>query len=540
MRITGLIFVFYCTLLLLGSRAFADRIHDAAAVGDTKSVVSEVARDGSVVNRPDKHGRTPLHIALKNKNTDTVKMLLSKGADPMIRDSEGKTALQTAIDSGFDDGLHALITMSSTGYIDPLIDIRRKEGLDAFKDGTLEKANEMLGRLVRIDPACEHINFAYGLSWLSLGYPAPSGAAFERVLLINPLNSRARTEMARARLVAKRYVEAKKELQRVLDADPPPDVQQSVAAFMREVRSFATRWYTTGSIELGGFYDDNVNVGPESGTIRIAPLTIFGSRITELTLSESSRPEDVAGVYLAAGARAFYDAGSPGAWLMTTDIDSYINRIRDGEYETGSVQAGIGLRRIINRGYLQIPFRARYIEYGGEPLLTSCGIYPSFVYTPLSLGGIIIATASSFEIREFDVLTGRNSHFMSISETAHKSFAGGRHHVYGGADVQHESTDSAEYKYTGAGVFAGGEVRLAWGIKVFGEMRYAYRNYDEKNILAPEDRVDHQYQFSAGISRDLNQNWSVMLMHNLIHNDSSFDLYEYQRQISTVSTRIKF
>lgn len=63
-----------------------------AAYGyDAEAAEQILARRPRLVNRKDKHGRTPLHEACTNGDTATVKVLLVHGADPTLRDKRGQT-----------------------------------------------------------------------------------------------------------------------------------------------------------------------------------------------------------------------------------------------------------------------------------------------------------------------------------------------------------------------------------------------------------------------------------------------------------------
>jgi len=44
------------------------------------------------VNRLDGYGVTPVHVAVRAQNIDSLRWLLSHGADPTIRDRDGRTA----------------------------------------------------------------------------------------------------------------------------------------------------------------------------------------------------------------------------------------------------------------------------------------------------------------------------------------------------------------------------------------------------------------------------------------------------------------
>ena len=68
-----------------------DDIFYASIRGDTEAVERFISQ-GVDVNKKDSYGWTPIHEAARNYKTDTVKVLLSAGADPYITNKKGETA----------------------------------------------------------------------------------------------------------------------------------------------------------------------------------------------------------------------------------------------------------------------------------------------------------------------------------------------------------------------------------------------------------------------------------------------------------------
>ena len=65
---------------------------------------------GADVNKCDRRGSTPLHYCAAKDNVAVARELLSKGADPAVRDQEtGSTALHIAAHSGNNDIIKVLV-----------------------------------------------------------------------------------------------------------------------------------------------------------------------------------------------------------------------------------------------------------------------------------------------------------------------------------------------------------------------------------------------------------------------------------------------
>ena len=67
-----------------------NRLHRPAMTGNTELVAAGIA-GGEYPNGRDVRGRTPLHIATEEGWPDIARLLLDAGADPSIRDNEGRT-----------------------------------------------------------------------------------------------------------------------------------------------------------------------------------------------------------------------------------------------------------------------------------------------------------------------------------------------------------------------------------------------------------------------------------------------------------------
>lgn len=73
-------------------------IPEAAAAGNA-AVLADRIKEGANINQIDELGNSPLHLAAKNNATECLALLLQAGADPLLRNAEGQTAIQLVTDS---------------------------------------------------------------------------------------------------------------------------------------------------------------------------------------------------------------------------------------------------------------------------------------------------------------------------------------------------------------------------------------------------------------------------------------------------------
>jgi hypothetical protein len=71
-------------------------LHSAIIAGDKITTISFLEQDNAIIDKADKQGNTPLHLATLNNHHEIISVLINSSASTIIRNSEGKTALQIA------------------------------------------------------------------------------------------------------------------------------------------------------------------------------------------------------------------------------------------------------------------------------------------------------------------------------------------------------------------------------------------------------------------------------------------------------------
>jgi tetratricopeptide (TPR) repeat protein len=384
------------------------------------------------------------------------------------------------------------------------------------------------------------INFALGRVCAARGDYARAQLAFERVLLADPAHDRARLELADAYAAAGRASAARPAYEAVLGRKPPPAVERRIRERLARLDRPAGRWDFDARVDAGWLQDDNVNIGPSAAVIGIAP-TFFGSEaITRLTVAENAQPVEADGPFASACASLTCDTGRPGFWTVSLDGSYYQNWLGDAsDHESAFVQGGLRLQRATRRRLRRFAFTAARVKRGGEPLADVYTFRPAAVR--VTAGGRAAWISSALcEWRDYDTLDPRDGVYAALGRTYRRLLGRSGHALYAGASLFGDFTDASEFQRYGARARLGGEIRLHTRAALFAQAQYGGAWFVDREALAPEDRQDRELDITAGLTTTLHPRWGIDLRYRVHDTASTFDLYEYDRNVMTVATWVTF
>ncbi len=390
-----------------------------------------------------------------------------------------------------------------------------------------EEARRELADRLRADPANEELNMTYGLQCLAMERCSHAILAFQRVLLLNPANDRARLELARACFLLGQLDESRLQFERVLDGDPPPAVRRNIEAYLNAIGRRQPGWRFTGRVETGVLYDDNVNYGPSSQIIGIAPVEIGTLWVDQLQLAPESVRESAWGAF-AAGTLLFSRQPREGRPLSFGGYGRIEANALEGasDYNLFTVQSGAGPRWQWERLAFDLPLRVEYLARGGSTLATVAGLAPGChrQLTPR----LALSLSANLDFRDYADSSDRDGAFAALGLQTSLAL-GQRSRLLGGARVLREEPDAAIWRNTGGEAFLGAMTRPLDRLTCFGNASFRVSEYDEREPLAPRDRRDEQAVFTAGASWLFPGGWGLNLQAQCTLCDSTFDLYEYDR-----------
>jgi len=471
-----------------------------------------------------------------------MQLMISRGADPKAATRKGETALQLALQNNAEAAAKLLLAGTGVRYTEKFVDNRFKESSQAFQDGDLARAYDILRKLVQDDPANSKYNFALGMTCMSLGDRTRAQMAFERVLQAEPGNMRARAELGRTYLETAQYALAEREFQSIL-ASPNlnPEVREKVERHLKAAQKGMKLVSFSGRLDIGWFKDSNVNIGPDSEVIGIAPI-IFGSQVIDtLDVGERSLPFDTTGIFSSLVLSGQTDPGQPGKWTANVDAMIYQNWLDEMEQnETLYGVVSLSGRRIGRKTMAQVPFRFSHITIGHNPLVKQYAIAPSIICTAGGDSTKFFTTSAQVESRDYDRLDARDSVYMAVGETMRCLFGAAKHSVSMGVTFFKDNTDAAVYEQEGRTWSMGFDFRLPAMSRLYMMAKRSASDYAEKETLMPDLRSDTQEQLTLGVSKLFMNRMGLDINYQRTSNKSTFGLYQYDRDVTTVSTFVTF
>ena len=476
---------------------------------------------------------------------DATRLTQILSADPgqaNATNSAGMTPLHLAAREGAVDMAALLIKNSQAAYFAAFLDLRTPQGKAALESGDLEKGYDVCTAVLKDDPGNEHANFAQGMASYSTERYSLAKLAFERVIEISPGNDRARAELGRTYLAMGNMELAAKYLREALAKIESEEVRRKIQEDLRQARKGTSRWRGHLMLNLGYMNDDNINVGPNSDTVRVHPLFgLFYGTTDTLTVQTNSRPLEAEGGFGSVAFSLEYDCGQPGEWSLAGDAAMYGNELSEGrDYESHFAQVRFGANRNTAEAAWRIPYKVAFIASGWDELVLLHGLSPRFVYIVGGVRDIHWQTDIVLEKRNFFDLRDRSGAYYALGQRLKQYSAGGKHNVSMGLQVFHDHTRAAVYEYTGIGWTIGADISLPWQSGVYARGRYATMDYSEREALAPETRSDTQNQIVIGLKKRFTPWWGIDVNYQQTDNNSTFTLYQYDRSVWTASTFFRF
>ena len=385
-------------------------------------------------------------------------------------------------------------------------------------------------------------DFLYGTAALYSKHYEEATFAFERVLIVQPANHRARLEYARALYLLKEYDSAEAEFDTVLATNPPPNVEQNIKRFLRiiEVSKVLPKTQTSVYARTSGGYDSNVNSATQEELIDIPELGLI--QLTDESIQQSSPFFE-----LDAGFNVTKPLTSKFTTFLGVDASTRYNTdATDFNTDLGVIQTGLTYQK--NDFAIRIPITLQQLQLDGSAFFRATTVTPELIK--------IIDTNNRFSV--FGQLENQNYPEQPSQNANQVLFGGSWAHLFfgnkllslvqlyvGDTDV---TDNSAEFNSrTFEGVQFIGQLALSNNHLLYASLGGKYSHYGAVNPLLNPDQVRHDILYSAIVGWDWNfaKNWTLQTKYIYYNNDSAptgatADLFSYNRHMASMGIEYHF
>jgi tetratricopeptide (TPR) repeat protein len=378
-------------------------------------------------------------------------------------------------------------------------------------------------------------DYLLGLAANDAGDPERAVFALERVLAVQPGNTLARAEIAKAYFAMGERDTARREFETVRKQPIPPQAKETIDRFLSAI-SAAEVTQVTGFVEFGLGYDSNVNSATGANQIAIPALAGIVATLDSSATSKADKFATLSGglniTHLLT--KEFALVGGAAGAIKANDTEN--------RFDTTSVDANFGGRWA-----------------SGADAVTLGGQYQTFQLdhaTYRNTSGGVLQWQHSYDTRSQVTLYGQYAELryptQSIRDANRKILGTAFAHVfdgdaqpvlfasvYGGREDE-LAPDVPHLGHVPFGVRLGGQVRLSPGLSAFANTSLEHRKYGGPEPLFLVRRQDNQFDVSGGLSYVIRP--GTTLIGQIAHTDnhSNVEIDKFRRTVATLSLRFNF
>ena len=379
-------------------------------------------------------------------------------------------------------------------------------------------------------------DFYYGMAAVDANHADEGVMALERVLLVHPENDRVRLEYARGMFIIEDNETAKREFTTVLDKKPPESVAKKIRHYLELIEKREQLYNPTLLFfaQAGGGYDSNLNSAPED-------------QLSRVQLTGESLGKGDSFYEMKAGLAYTRPYDKDNSFFVTADV---LNKVYDDEDTFNSQYLNLlgGWRyKVDASNRIQVFLRAQNYRVDDA---TSRNLYGATVDWSHNFSSTLVVNGSLTYSRlkyPDNSISWRDADQYSGALTLYKTLPVWHNPILSISSFYGDETPDVKSIVSNASVdkkFYGGSIALQIPVNEANLLTlsatYQEAKYSGADWLYGIKRED-QYQ-------SLNLNWnyaiskalSVAASASLISNDSTIELYEYDREIVALSLKYEY
>jgi tetratricopeptide (TPR) repeat protein len=381
------------------------------------------------------------------------------------------------------------------------------------------------------------ILFWLGNSAAKVGETELAMEKFQKILSIDPGLYRVRLELASVYFMMGRDADARDELKKVLDANPPAVVKSNIDNMVTTIDERNRKLFWNFRLSSGYMWDDNITSGPDPGLYTLPGGSSFRPAQSSAKLSDQASVTSFTGNLL-------YDLGEKRGLMWNTAASAYLKFYSDySEFDYMALDINTGPWWASRQSVLKIPFGYTHTEYGSDRLSYILHIDPSYEYffnKQASLRGSYLYKEERFYP---EIYADNYDNTSQIVELAPTIYLDNRRHIITvslGYDFHDAENDAFSYTAPIGGIsyFA----RFPTHTELYLRYQWTRRDYDDPQPApyAGLEREDSRHFFTGVLSQRIFKYFYLSYAFTYTDNDSNLALNDWDRTTHTVSVGCQF
>ncbi|MGE0474207.1 MAG: tetratricopeptide repeat protein [Nitrospirales bacterium] len=438
-------------------------------------------------------------------------------------------------------------------------DIRFQLGVAYFSIKDYDKAGQFLEGIYQETPDRENLGYYVGVSRYQDKKYSQAVEAFDKMVTTDSnLQQLTRFYRGLALGVLGLPQEAIAELeaaQRIQAVSPISSASIRIRDELLATRRVTETQRFRAQISLGGYYDDNVAINPNSQSINNPAQQLT---LNSLRSRETTSPGMLASVLLdyAFFRKGPMEATATYSFFQTLNFHDNLNKFNLQNHLVGLSGFYRGVARTMPYQVgLQYTYDYLFLDMDGflsrhTPTLSGTLIPPSFTIPVIGTVENLTNVLVRYQVKQFFREPADNDpRFQSESRDAYNIMTGFVHSfrfsqdkvlVRIGYQYDNEAADGVAFSYRGNRLLTGGQVTVPWGNLT---VRYDYdvhwRDYKNAQTLFTDAngnlvrRDDTQQTHLVQIIKPLPYNLTFTAQYQHIHNGSNIPVYDYTKNVFT-------
>jgi len=382
----------------------------------------------------------------------------------------------------------------------------------------------------------------FGIAALESGRPTMAVFAFERVLVADPSNSRARLELARAYFEMGENEASREEFAYASSQQVPQSVQQTIEEYLTAIdtrmRRATAQSRFNAYLQVSGGYDTNVNSATDSSTVA---LPAFGN--LEFTLDETARELKSWFSNIEAGlsfSRLVSDQspvsvfGSASAFFRPT--------FDQNDFETAAGNAQLGLRYTAGKNAFLASLQGQKYYLDNDVSRNQAGVNLQWLHTAGERTQFSVFAQGLGQRFPEQSIRDVNQYMGGVG-VVHMLRGAGNPIVYASVFIgtdDERADNRPDFGRKFYGVRGGGQYTLRQDLKLIGSINYQYSRYGADDPLFQQTRRDHFVFVRGGLEYSYGESWVFTPEVRYMVNDSSLPINEFDRWQVMATARFNF